>query len=675
MHFTDLGLDDDLMAGLCSLHYTELTPIQEKAIPLLMSGKDVIGLAPTGTGKTFAYAIPLIEKIDLSLDKVQGLVLVPTRELAIQSTAAIRSLLQHKDGIATTSVFGGESINREIMELKKHPKIIVATPGRLLDHLSRRTIRLDNMKMLVLDECDDMLSMGFLPDVKRILGYAKNSYQGLLFSATMNKEVSLFARTYLPKAEKIEAKKPESEKTLISQFAIRTTEKEKLDVLTSLLDSQEFDSCFVFVRTKYGASKLEKKLQKLSYPAVSLHGNLSQNKREKNMQAFRSGEAKILIATDIAARGIDVQNADMVVNYNIPDEDEYYVHRIGRTGRAGKTGRAYTFFNPDEVGMIKKYEKMTKAVIEPYKVNVIAKVADEKQKDAPSAKTKDVSKKPGAVSLKKEKREKRIMEFEKIAAAVKGIVDKGDPALKKEDLDKVIALVNDGKTEDLATSETVAWALMKILEDTTDPDDKKGGDENKADDNSTTQRLFINVGELDGFEDNDSLKKFIMDAVPSLKDEDFSDVYIRDKFAFVEVPKTSVDEIMKNVVGKMVGEREVHVELSEKKDASRGGGRGGRSFGGHRGGFGGGYGHSDRGGYGHSDRGGYGHSDRGGFGGGYGHSDRGGYGSSGYGHSDLGGFGGGYGHSDRGGYGHSDRGGYGHSDRGGYGHDNGGYKD
>ncbi|MCI2068084.1 MAG: DEAD/DEAH box helicase [Bacilli bacterium] len=596
MEFKELGLDPKIGKAVADMGLTELTPIQEKAIPLLNKGLDVIALAPTGTGKTFAYALPMLSSLDLNQIKPQCLVMVPTRELAEQIVAAIESLIVIKKGISAVAIYGGASITKQTAALKENPQIIVGTPGRLIDHLERNSLKLDDIRLLILDECDEMVGMGFMPAVDKIISYIKVKHQTALFSATMDDNVEKAAKKYMDHPERVSVLLPKEDQRLIKQYYVRFEKDAKLDVLKTMLDTIEFNRAFIFCRTKHNVDKLEKSLKKSGYNIAYIHGDLKQNARERNLKAFRDAKSNILIATDIAARGIDVIDADLVINYSIPDEDEFYLHRIGRTGRASQEGAAYTFLEKDEMKMKAVFEKLTKSKMTEY------------------------------IPVERKKKVIKTMDFEKIEAAVKSTVDTEDLAEFQTEIAALTAK-GEGEEETKYTLEAVSAALLKLLVDAKEAAKKQKEDAKKApkddaqpeeDDQSTTQRFFINIGYADDL-DEDSLRRFILDNVHSVKAADFTDIYLKDTFSFFELPKTASDDVLKSLIGLHFGDREVNVELSEKK--KRQGGRGGFS-GGFRGGHSdrGGYGHSDRG-YGHSDRGGYGHSDRGG----YGHSDRGGY--------------------------------------------------
>ena len=341
--FRDLGLSDAMLKALEAKGYGWPTTIQAESIPHFMQWRDVIAKAPTGTGKTFAFGIPIIEHIDVDSDKVQAVILAPTRELAMQITSEMRDLAQFKPGIRLVCLYGGQPINKQIETLKKKPQIVVATPGRLGDHMKRRTVRIDHVQTAVLDEADRMLDMGFIHEVTRLLDQMKNRKNLGLFSATISREVMDIAWVYQRDPVEITVRADEENKPDILQYRLEMSMNEKVDTLEKILNSENFERAMVFCNTKGNTERVTKMLQMRGVDAQCIHGDIPQEKREKVMARFRKGELRVFVSTDVAARGIDVDDVDVVFNYDVPDENEYYVHRIGRTGRAKRHGVAYTF--------------------------------------------------------------------------------------------------------------------------------------------------------------------------------------------------------------------------------------------------------------------------------------------------------------------------------------------
>lgn len=343
VRFDSLGLSDDLMRALEKKNYQISTPIQAGCIPPMLAWRDVTAKAPTGTGKTFAFGIPIIEHIDPENDQVQAVVLAPTRELAMQITAEMRDLAQFKPGIRLVCLYGGQPIGRQIDTLKKRPQIVIATPGRLGDHLKRRTVRIDQVRTVVLDEADRMLDMGFIHDVTHLLDQMKNRKNLGLFSATISREVMDIAWVYQRDAVEITVRADEENKPDILQYRLEVAQDARVDAVEKILKAEDYDRVMVFCNTKGNTERVVKLLQMRGVDAQCIHGDIPQEKREKVMARFRKGQLRVFVATDVAARGIDVDDVDAVFNYDVPDENEYYVHRIGRTGRAKRHGAAYTF--------------------------------------------------------------------------------------------------------------------------------------------------------------------------------------------------------------------------------------------------------------------------------------------------------------------------------------------
>nr|WP_231710583.1 DEAD/DEAH box helicase [Gracilibacillus suaedae] len=348
------------MKALEKMGFEEATPIQAQTIPLGMEGKDVIGQAQTGTGKTAAFGIPMIEKIDPNERKIQGLIVAPTRELAIQVSEEMHKLAKFK-GVRTLPVYGGQHMERQIKALKDRPHIVVATPGRLLDHLRRRTIRVDQVHTAVLDEADEMLNMGFIDDIRDILKAIPEERQTLLFSATMPKEIRDIAATLMKQPEEVKVKSKEMTVSNIDQFFVEVHEKQKFDTLTNLLDIHVPELAIIFGRTKKRVDELTEGLQARGFRAEGIHGDLTQGKRTSVLKKFKFGRIEILVATDVAARGLDISGVTHVYNFDIPQDPESYVHRIGRTGRAGKMGEAISFITPREMPHLHLIEKVTKS--------------------------------------------------------------------------------------------------------------------------------------------------------------------------------------------------------------------------------------------------------------------------------------------------------------------------
>jgi ATP-dependent RNA helicase DeaD len=357
LRFNELQLSRTLQKAITDIGFEETTPIQSEIIPLMLEDKDVIGQAQTGTGKTVAFAIPIIEKINANLKEIQAIILCPTRELAIQVTEEFRKLLKYKDEINAISVYGGQDINRQFKALKKGPQILVGTPGRTIDHLNRGSIKFNNVKITILDEADEMLDMGFQDDIELILQAVPKERQTAMFSATIPKEFLALTKKYQKDPKFIDVTFHKLSVPKIEQVYFEISEKSKPEALARLLDLHDIKLALVFCNTKNQVDILVDLLKNRGYFAEGLHGDLTQAKRDKVMQGFRNGTVEVLVATDVAGRGIDVNNIEAVFNYDLPYDDEDYIHRIGRTGRAGKTGKAFTFVVGKEIYNLKRIER------------------------------------------------------------------------------------------------------------------------------------------------------------------------------------------------------------------------------------------------------------------------------------------------------------------------------
>ncbi len=363
IEFTELGLSAPVLKAITSLGYEQPTPIQAQAIPYLLAGKNLLGVAQTGTGKTAAFALPLLSRVDTKQGKPQVLVLAPTRELAIQVAEAFQSYARHIKNFHVTPIYGGQDIRGQLRALQRGADVVVGTPGRILDHLRRRSLKLNNLQAVVLDEADEMLRMGFIDDVETILSEAPDKCQRALFSATMPAPIRRVASKYIGNAEEVSiAGKTRTVEKIDQQYLI-VHQSHKLDTLTRILEVEQFDGMLVFVRTKSSTVELAERLEARGFSAYALNGDLSQSLREKTVNRFKRGDIDIVVATDVAARGLDVERISHVINFDIPYDTESYVHRIGRTGRAGRDGKAVLFVTPKERRLLKAIEKANRQAL------------------------------------------------------------------------------------------------------------------------------------------------------------------------------------------------------------------------------------------------------------------------------------------------------------------------
>ena len=381
--FQDLGLSEAMLKALEKKGYGYPTTIQAEAIPHFMQWKDVIAKAPTGTGKTFAFGIPMIEHIDAASEAVQGLILAPTRELAIQIGDELRGLLTYYQGIRVAVLYGGAGIGGQIRQLEKKPQIVVATPGRLMDHYNRKTIRLDKIQTVVLDEADRMLDMGFFKDVTRIIEKVKNRKNLGLFSATISQEVMTVSWMYQRDEVEITVEPKQEDRPDIDQFCMTVTPLEKAETTLRLIRSQSYERVMIFCNTKHMCQRLCDDFQRAGLDCECIHGDIRQSLREKTMQKYRDGKLQVLIATDVASRGIDVDDVDCVINFDVPEENEYYVHRIGRTGRAKRKGVAWSIIgNFPEKAKLDEIAKFSNYTVKPMLLGQDGTLTEEEVKPA-----------------------------------------------------------------------------------------------------------------------------------------------------------------------------------------------------------------------------------------------------------------------------------------------------
>jgi len=372
--FEELHLSKEMHHAIADMGFEEPTTIQNRSIPYLLDGKDVIGQAQTGTGKTAAFGIAALERVDPKNKSLQAIILCPTRELAIQVSEELKNLSKYKKGIRILPVYGGQPIGRQIKALKAGVQIVIGTPGRVMDHLNRRTLRVGGIKIIILDEADEMLDMGFRDDIETIVKKIPEQRQTILFSATMPKAILKLTKRYQNNPQLIKLVHKEMTVPDVEQFFVEVKQQARTEVMSRLIDLYDLKLSLVFCNTKKRVDELVERLKARGYLADGLHGDMQQNQRDRVMSTFRRGEIDILVATDVAARGIDVGATDAVFNYDIPTDDEYYVHRIGRTARAGKAGHAFTFVTGKEMYRIRQIQRFTKTKIIPQKVPSVSDV-------------------------------------------------------------------------------------------------------------------------------------------------------------------------------------------------------------------------------------------------------------------------------------------------------------
>ncbi len=372
--FDTLGLPENLLTALATLGFTSATAIQAQTIPPLLAGKDVLGEAQTGTGKTAAFGLPALAKIDTSIRKPQLMVLAPTRELAIQVAAAIESFAKNMKGLKVATLYGGQSYGPQFSQLERGAQVVVGTPGRLMDHLRRKSLNLSHLSFCVLDEADEMLNMGFLDDIEWILEHLPEKVQMALFSATMPSSIRKIANRFLKSPEHIKVAAVNKAKANIKQYAWKVSGINKNTALERIAETFDYNGMIIFVRTRNDTVTVAEHLESFGYAAAAINGDMNQAQRERTVEQMKSGKLSILVATDVVARGLDIPSIDLVINYDLPGDNEAYVHRIGRTGRAGRSGTSIAFVRPREMYSLRHYERLTNGTIEPYELPSIQEI-------------------------------------------------------------------------------------------------------------------------------------------------------------------------------------------------------------------------------------------------------------------------------------------------------------
>ncbi len=520
--FESLGLSESLLKAITEIGYEAPTPIQEKTIPPMLAGRDLIGQAQTGTGKTAAFAIPILEKIDPAVAEVQALVLAPTRELAIQVAEAIHAYSKYRGRVGVLPVYGGQPIQLQLKRLDRGVHVVVGTPGRIMDHLRRGSLRLDAVRIVVLDEADEMLRMGFIEDVEWILSQAPEGRQTALFSATLPREVRRIAERHLNKPLAIEVEHKTMTVPAIEQRYLNVSPQQKLDALARILETETTEAVLIFTRTKNGAAELSERLQGRGYAAEAMHGDMNQAQRESVIRRLKSGQVEIVVATDVAARGLDVERISHVVNFDMPNDVEAYVHRIGRTGRAGRSGVAVLFVSPRERRMMTEIERYTGQRITPMKMPTQADVAARR------------------VALFKD--------------SIRRSVGEGD-------LDLYLSLVEELVEEGLDLAEIAAGAARlaqgdKPLTVEVEPEPARFA---RAEDGMV--RLFIDAGSRAGVRPGDIVGAIANEAGVPGKAIGSIDIY--DGFTFVELPSQYRDQVLERMARATIRGRAVGIRVAE----------------------------------------------------------------------------------------------------------------
>lgn len=542
--FSELPLSPEVLRAVEDMGFEEATPIQSNAIPEILTGRDVTGQAQTGTGKTAAFGIPAIELTNTDSKDTQVLVLCPTRELALQVKEQIHQLSKYKKNLWVTAIYGGESYERQFSSLRKGTQIVVGTPGRIMDHIERKTLNLKNISMVILDEADEMLNMGFREDMEEILSHTGGDHQTLLFSATMSKDILNISKKFQVDPKIIKTTRKEITNDNIEQSYFLIKRDAKLELTRRLIEVHHLNLALVFCNTKSMVDNLVNDLQGLGYSAEGLHGDMRQSARNQVMNRFRSGQTKILVATDVAARGIDVSGVDAVINYDFPQDLEYYVHRIGRTGRAGEPGKAFLLMTRRDRGRLKDLERYTKVEISEGKI-------------------------PG----KQELHQARIGKFKESLIA----------NLKTEGNAEYEAIVDDLKAEGYQThfiiSALIRMQLGNIEVSPYDEEDLADTGRSRSRDRGTPRRsrrekrngkvlaeegmtrLFLNLGKKDHVSPNHIVGAIASEA--RIPGRVIGQIDMYDKFSFVEIPHRDVSRVLKGMKGKTINHREANLEIAK----------------------------------------------------------------------------------------------------------------
>ena len=528
--FDQFNLNEPLRLAIEEVGYEAPTPIQIRTIPLLLAGRDVVGQAQTGTGKTAAFALPILQRLDINHRAVQGLILTPTRELGIQVAEAFHTYGKHLGGVRILPVYGGQPIQQQIRRLQSGVHLVVGTPGRIMDHLRRKTLDLGSLKMVVLDEADEMLRMGFIEDVEWILSQAPEGRQTALFSATIPQEIRRIAERYLTDPVGIEIEHKTLTVPTIEQRYLIVSEQQKVEALTHILETEADpgEAILIFASTKIGTAELAEKLQARGYAAEAMHGDMNQAQRESVVRRLRDGQLEIVVATDVAARGWDVERIGLVVNYDIPYDTESYVHRIGRTGRAGRTGSALLFVTPRQKRMMREIERYTGQSIQPVKMPTRADVAARR------------------IALFKE----RILN-----------------TLEEEELELYLNLVEDLSVESGRDMAEIAAATARLargdkpLEVIVEPIPEDVGPKDEG-----MVRLFIDAGRTSGIRPSDIVGAIANEAdVPG---QAIGAIDIYDRFSFVDVPAKYLHQVLDRMSGATIRSRDAKIRIATPKEGT-----------------------------------------------------------------------------------------------------------
>ena len=544
MRFSDLNLSKEVLQAIDDMGFESPSEVQEGTIPLILEGRDVLAQAQTGTGKTASFGIPMIERIQDDCDGMQGLVLVPTRELARQVSDELKKLAKYKKFISIVPIYGGADMGKQLRDLKKGADIVVGTPGRVMDHMKRKTIVLDDLKFLTFDEADEMFDMGFRDDMKTIIEKTNPDRQTLFFSATFDNDIKEFSRLYQVDPAKVIIEKKELTAEKIEQFYLELNRNMKTEILNRLILIHKPKKSIIFCNTKRMVEALELEIAQRGYKVDSLHGDMRQSSRDNVMKKFRNGTIDVLIATDVAARGLDVSDIDLVFNYDLPQQAEYYVHRIGRTARAGKKGASFTFVTSRDYPKFKEIEKYANIKMEKMKLPTKSDVEKESLDNLFDKVNKNI--------IRAEDQENYTEVLNKLLAEGHSLYDISASLLKM-----VKESTNKTKIKDL---DRVDYG--KGFEMSRESDSSKRKSKDKGMKKIKGPKIFINKGKRDGLDSRDIIR--LLGKHTDLAPSDIGRINIMPNFSFVEIPKKMIKDAIRDIDGKSLKGKSIKAEYSEK---------------------------------------------------------------------------------------------------------------
>lgn len=541
MKFEELKLSNNVKRALSDIGHLETTQIQLETIPEILKGGDIIGQSQTGTGKTAAFGLPIIEMINPEIRDTQSIVLCPTRELAVQVSEEIRKYTKYLENIKIIAIYGGQGIEKQIMDLKRGAQVVIGTPGRVMDHMRRKTLKLDKVKMIVLDEADEMLNMGFEEDIITILKDIPEERQTILFSATMNPRILRITKKYLRNPKHIKIKAEELTVQNIEQLYVEMKQGMKDESLTRLIDVYKPRRAIVFCNTKRKVDDVIDMLKIRGYKAEALHGDVKQIQRDRIMKKLKGGDFQILVATDVVARGIDIEDLDLVINYDVPKEEEYYVHRIGRTGRNGNEGKSFTFVVGKERIKLNSIQKYANTKIKEGKIPTITEINKLRNAEMINKIQKVIDENKYENSELLEELLAQNNDIKKVASALLSMVIKPKIEVKKD----IEQMREKRRDKDTGNRDRVSK----------DRDHKTKGNTEEG-----YVKLFFNLGKMDNIAVKDIIGSITANAAVS--GSDIGKVNLLDKFSFVEVPEDLVEEVMNGMKGKQIKGRDVNIEVA-----------------------------------------------------------------------------------------------------------------